>query len=114
MALYLFNAMRLTLLCSTGNPERAVLMADGADPYTVSRRHHLAALSYEAGLRGLESRLIGPGGDILRIAWGGRETMVVAVPSAGGGWSYLWGGRGTASTADPSGAAEQIATFLGR
>ena len=43
-------------------------MADGADPYAVSRRHHLAALSYEAGLRGLETRLIGPGGDILRIA----------------------------------------------
>jgi hypothetical protein len=89
-------------------------MADGADPYAVSRRHHLAALSYEAGLCGLESRLIGPGGDILRIASGGRDTMVVAVPSSGGGWSYLWGGRGTASTADPSDAAEQIAAFLGR
>ena len=91
-------------------------MADGADPYAVSRRHHLATLSYEAGLRGLETRLIGPGGDILRIAdpSGGRPTMVVAVPSSGGAWSYVWGGRGTASTADPSDAAEQIAAFLGR
>ena len=91
-------------------------MADDADPYAVSRRHHLAALSYEAGLRGLESRLIGPGGDILRIAdpSGGRDTMVVAVPSPEGDWSYLWGGRGVASTADPSAAAERIAAFLGR
>jgi hypothetical protein len=91
-------------------------MADDADPYAVSRRHHLAALSYEAGLRGLESRLIGPGGDILRIAHpsGGRDTMVVAVPSSGGGWSYLWGGRGSASTADPSEVADRIAAFLGR
>jgi hypothetical protein len=91
-------------------------MVDDADAYAVSRRHHLAALSYEAGLRGLESRHVGPGGDILRIAdpAAGRDTMVLAVPSSGGGWSYLWGGRGTASTADPSAAAEQIAAFLGR
>ena len=91
-------------------------MADDADSYTVSRRHHLAALSYEADLRGLESRLIGPGGDILRIAdpAAGRDTMVLAVLSSDGSWSYLWGGRGTASAADPSGAAGLIAAFLGR
>jgi|1185.fasta_scaffold13328_3 hypothetical protein len=91
-------------------------MADDADPYAVSRRHHLAALSYEAGLRGLHSRLIGPGGDILRIAdpSGGRDTMVLAVESSDGSWSFLWGGRGTASAADPSAAADRIAAFLGR
>jgi hypothetical protein len=91
-------------------------MADDADSYTVSRRHHLAALSYEADLRGLESRLIGPGEDILRIAdpSSGRDTMVFVAPSSDGGWSYLWGGRGTASADDPSGAAERIAAFLGR
>jgi hypothetical protein len=91
-------------------------MADDADSYAASRRHHLAALSYEASMRGLESRLIGPGEDILRIAdpSGGRDTMVVAVPSSGEGWSYVWGGRGNAPAADPSGAADRIAAFLGR
>jgi hypothetical protein len=91
-------------------------MVDDADTYAVSRRHHLAALSYEAGLRGLEGRLIGSAGDILRIVHpaAGRDTMVLAVPSAGGGWSYLWGGGGTADAADPSRAADLIAVFLGR
>ncbi|MDN3357441.1 hypothetical protein [Actinomadura sp. DC4] len=81
----------------------------------MSRRHHLATLSYEAGLRGLESRLVGPAGDILRVARpsGGRDTMVLAVPASDGGWSYLWGGGGSAATADPSRAAELIAAFLG-
>jgi hypothetical protein len=91
-------------------------MVDDADAYAASRRHHLAALSYEAGLRGLESRHIGPGGDILWIVdpAAGRDTMVLAVPSSGGDWSYLWGGGGTAATTDPSRAAELIAAFLGQ
>jgi len=91
-------------------------MADDADPYAASRRHHLAALSYEAGLRGLESRHVGPGGDILRIAdpAAGRDTMVLVMPASDGGWSYLWGGGGAADTVDPSRAAGLIAAFLSR
>jgi hypothetical protein len=91
-------------------------MAGDADSYAVSRRHHLAALAYETGIRGLDSRLIGPGGGILRVADAstGQETMVVAVPSSPAGWIYLWGGGGSADTVDPSRAADLVAASLGR
>jgi hypothetical protein len=91
-------------------------MAGPADSYAVSRRHYLAALVYEAGLRGLECRLLGPDEDILRIADSpsGRSTMVVAVPSSPVAWTYLWSGGGAASVTDPSRAADLIAAALGR
>jgi hypothetical protein len=91
-------------------------MVDDADSYAVSRRHHLTTLAYEVGVRGLQSRLVGPGGDILWIAdsSAGRDTMVVATPSSDGGWSYLWGGGGSVATADPSRAANLIAAYLAR
>lgn len=90
-------------------------MAGPADSYAASRRHYLAALAYEAGLRGLECRLLGPDEDILRIAdrAAGRSTMVVAVPSSSFAWAYLWSGGGAADVTDPSHAADLIATALG-
>lgn len=90
-------------------------MAGPADSYAGSRRHHLAALAYEAGLRGLECRLLGPDEAVLRIAEpsSGRATMVVAVPSSAVAWTYLWSGGGAASVTDPSHAADLIAVALG-
>jgi hypothetical protein len=91
-------------------------MAGGEDSYAVSRRHHLAALAYETTMRGLESRLLGPGGDLLKVtdAKTRRETMVVAVPSSSAGWIYLWGRGGSADTVDPSRAADLVAASLAR
>jgi hypothetical protein len=90
-------------------------MADGADPHAASRKNYLAALAYEAGVRGLECRSVGPNEGILRVAApSGRSTMVVAVPSSTVAWSYLWGGGGTASVDNPSRAADLIAASLGR
>jgi hypothetical protein len=91
-------------------------MPGDADSYAVSRRHHLAALAYETGMRGLRSRLVGRAEDILKVtdASTGRETMVVVVPSSGEGWVYLWGGGGSADAVDPSRAADLVALALGR
>jgi hypothetical protein len=90
-------------------------MADGADPHAVSRKNYLAALAYEAEVRGLVCRLVGRDEGILRVASpSGRSTMVVAVPSSAVAWSYLWGGGGSASVDNPSHAADLIAASLGR
>ena len=90
-------------------------MADEADPHAASRKNYLAALAYEAQVRGLECRPVGKEGGVLRIAApSGRSTMVVAVPSSPVAWSYLWGGGGVASVDNPSHAADLIAASLGR
>jgi hypothetical protein len=90
-------------------------MAGAVDPIAESRRHYLAALSYEAEVRGLGCRLLGPREDVLRITdpSTGRTATVVAMPSSPVTWSYLWSGGGLASAADPSRAADLIAASLG-
>jgi hypothetical protein len=91
-------------------------MGGTVDPTAESRRHHLAALAYEAEVRGLDCRLVGPAEDILRVAEPstGQSVMVVAMPSSPVTWSYLWSGGGIVSAADPSRAAGLIAASLGR
>ena len=91
-------------------------MAATADPTSEGRRHHLAALTYEVEARGLRCRLTGPGKGILVVLdpSSGRSLMVVAMPTARAGWSYLWGGGGLAAAADPSRAADLIAATLCR
>jgi hypothetical protein len=89
-------------------------MAGSSDPIGGARRHHLAALAYEAGARGLACRLVGPGEGVLSVVEPrrGRSTMVVVIPSSPNVWSYLWGDGGVADTSDPAAAADLIAAFL--
>ena len=90
-------------------------MAGYVDPIHGARRHHLAALAYEAGARGLACRLVGPGEEVLRVVDRyGLATMVVAIPTSPNVWSYLWGDGGIADTSDPSLAAELIVRSLAR
>ncbi len=82
------------------------------------RRGYLAALGRELEARGLEWRLLGAEGSVLRAAdlCTGRGMMVLATASAmpgHTGWSYLWSGGGMADTGAPSAAAEEIARMLG-
>jgi hypothetical protein len=79
-----------------------------------ARKHHLAALAYELGVRSLSCRMLGADESVLRVASPvtGHKVMILATASAGG-WSYLWSGGGMADAAVPAVAADQIARLLG-
>lgn len=90
------------------------LAVAGANELAEARRHHLAALAYEAQARGLSCRLTGPGEAVLQVASPvtRRQVMVVATP-VGRGWFFLWAGGGSGDAADPGRAADQLARLLG-
>ncbi|MBO2445833.1 hypothetical protein J4573_01900 [Actinomadura barringtoniae] len=85
----------------------------GAQEIAEVRRHHLAALAYEAEARGLRWRLAGPEESVLGVANATtrRQVMVVATPS-GEGWSYLWSGGGIADVADVARVADRLLQLL--
>ena len=91
-------------------------IGSAVDRIAQARRHHLAALAYEAGARGLEWRLAGPGQAVLHVAdrRTGRGVMVVAMPSSPFSWTFVWTGGGPADAADPVRAMDLIAHAIGR
>ena len=91
-------------------------MSGAVDPTEESRRHCLAMLADEARTRGLRCTPTGPNGALLHVSRpsNGHSTMVFAVPSSSGAWSYLWSGGGSASADDPAHAAGLLAASLDR
>jgi hypothetical protein len=90
-------------------------MSGAADPIAESRRHCLARLAEEARTRGLRCTPAGHNDALLHVSRpsNGNSTMVFAMPSASGGWSYLWSGGGSAGADDPAQAADLLAIALG-
>ncbi|MFB4318509.1 hypothetical protein [Actinomadura sp. 21ATH] len=84
-----------------------------AQEFAEVRRHHLAALAYEAEARGLRWRLAGPEESVLAVLGPRtrRQIMVVATP-ARGGWSYLWPGGGIADVAEVAVVADRLVRLL--